>query len=80
VLVTEDLAFYKENGLVSDDAEFLTAIGEANVAREGSDLIIRLALLCDRACIARGRATASEHHAQAEMVGLRSLRRSTWRP
>jgi pyruvate dehydrogenase E1 component beta subunit len=34
VLVIENLAIYKEKGLVPDDPEFLTAIGEDNVARE----------------------------------------------
>ena len=38
VLVVENLPIYKEKGEVPLDPEFLTPIGRANVAREGSDI------------------------------------------
>ena len=56
VLVIENLPIYKEKGEVPLDPEFLTPIGRAAVAREGTDLTIVVALLRDRARAARRRA------------------------
>jgi pyruvate dehydrogenase E1 component beta subunit len=74
VLVIENLAIYKEKGLVPDDPEFLTAIGEANVAHEGSDLTIVSHSFATVRALHVAERLASEHNAQAEMVDLRSLR------
>ena len=75
VLVIENLAIYKEKGEVPDDPEFLTPIGEADRAREGSDLTIVVALLCHRARPAcrRARSPPSTTSRQRS-IDLRSLR------
>jgi pyruvate dehydrogenase E1 component beta subunit len=74
VLVIENLAIYKEKGAVPDDPEFLTAIGEANVAREGSDLTIVSHSFATVRALHVAERLAAEHDVQAEVVDLRSLR------
>jgi pyruvate dehydrogenase E1 component beta subunit len=74
VLVIENLAIYKESGEVPDDAEFLTPIGVADVARVGSDLtIVSHSFATVRALHVAERLSA-EHHVEAEVIDLRSLR------
>ena len=74
VLVIENLAIYKEKGQVPDDPEFLTPIGEANVAREGSDLTIVSHSFATVRALHVAERLAAEHGAQVEVVDLRSLR------
>jgi pyruvate dehydrogenase E1 component beta subunit len=74
VLVIENLAIYKEKGAVPDDPEFLTAIGEATVAREGSDLTIVSHSFATVRALHVAERLAAEHDAEAEVVDLRSLR------
>jgi pyruvate dehydrogenase E1 component beta subunit len=74
VLVIENLAIYKEKGAVPNDPGFLTAIGEANVAREGSDLTIVSHSFATVRALHVAEKLAAEHDAQAEVVDLRSLR------
>jgi pyruvate dehydrogenase E1 component beta subunit len=74
VLVIENLAVYKEKGSVPDDPEFLTPIGEANVAREGIDLTIVSHSFATVRALHVAERLAIEHGAQAEVVDLRSLR------
>jgi pyruvate dehydrogenase E1 component beta subunit len=74
VLVIENLAIYKESGEVPDDPEFLTPIGVADVARDGSDLtIVSHSFATVRALHVAERLSA-EHQVQAEVIDLRSLR------
>jgi pyruvate dehydrogenase E1 component beta subunit len=74
VLVIENLAIYKESGDVPDDPEFLTPIGVADVARVGSDLtIVSHSFATVRALHVAERLSA-EHHVEAEVIDLRSLR------
>jgi pyruvate dehydrogenase E1 component subunit beta len=74
VLVIENLAVYKEKGEVPDDPEFLTPIGVADVAREGSDLTIVSHSFATVRALHVAERLAAEHDVQAEVVDLRSLR------
>ena len=71
----ENLPIYKEKGEVPLDPEFVTPIGRAAVAREGSDLTIVVALVRDRARAARGREARRRRRASTpRSIDLRSLR------
>jgi pyruvate dehydrogenase E1 component beta subunit len=74
VLVIENLAIYKEKGEVPDDPDFLTPIGEADVAREGSDLTIVSHSFATVRALHVAERLAAEHDVEAEVVDLRSLR------
>lgn len=74
VLVIENLAIYKEKGAVPDDPEFLTPIGEADIAREGSDLTIVSHSFATVRALHVAERLAAEHDVQAEVIDLRSLR------
>ena len=74
VLVIENLAIYKESGEVPDDAEFLTPIGVADVARVGSDLTIVSHSFATVRALHVAERLSSEHHVEAEFIDLRSLR------
>ena len=74
VLVVENLPIYKEKGDVPLDPEFLTPIGRANVAREGSDItLVAHSFATVRALHVADRLEA-DHGVSAEVVDLRSLR------
>ncbi len=74
VIVIENLPIYKQKGEVPDDPEFLTPIGEANVARKGSDLTIVAHSFATVRALHVAEKLAAEHGVQAEVVDLRSLR------
>ena len=74
VLVIENLAIYKEKGEVPDDPEFLTPIGEANLARGGSDLTMVSHSFATVRALHVAERLAAEHDVQADVVDLRSLR------
>ena len=70
----ENLAIYKEKGEVPDDPEFLTPIGVADVAREGTDLTIVSHSFATVRALHVAERLAAEHDVQAEVIDLRSLR------
>ncbi len=74
VLVVENLPIYKEKGDVPLDPEFITPIGRANVAREGSDITIVSHSFATVRALHTAEKLASEHGVDAEVVDLRSLR------
>jgi pyruvate dehydrogenase E1 component beta subunit len=74
VLVIENLAIYKERGEVPDDPEFLIPIGVADRAREGSDLTIVSHSFATVRALHVAERLAAEHHVEAEVIDLRSLR------
>jgi pyruvate dehydrogenase E1 component beta subunit len=74
VLVVENLPIYKEKGEVPLDPEFITPIGLANVAREGSDITIVSHSFATVRALHTADRLASEHGVNAEVVDLRSLR------
>ncbi len=74
VLVIENLPIYKEKGEVPDDPEFLTLIGEADVARSGSDLTVVAHSYATVRALRVAERLAAEHEAEAEVIDLRSLR------
>jgi pyruvate dehydrogenase E1 component subunit beta len=74
VLVIENLAIYKESGEVPDDTEFLTPIGVADVARDGSDLTIVAHSFATVRALHVAERLVAEHNVQAEVIDLRSLR------
>jgi pyruvate dehydrogenase E1 component beta subunit len=74
VLVVENLPIYKEKGEVPLDPEFITPIGLANVAREGSDITIVSHSFATVRALHTAEKLASEHGVNAEVVDLRSLR------
>jgi pyruvate dehydrogenase E1 component beta subunit len=74
VLVVENLPIYKEKGDVPLDPEFLTPIGRANVAREGSDITIVAHSFATVRALKVAESLASDHGVDAEVVDLRSLR------
>jgi pyruvate dehydrogenase E1 component beta subunit len=74
VLVVENLPIYKEKGDVPLDPEFLTPIGRANVAREGSDITIVAHSFATVRALKVAESLASNHGVSAEVVDLRSLR------
>ena len=74
VLVIENLPIYKEKGEVPDDDDFLTPMGRARVAREGSDLTIVAHSFAVVRALEVAEQLESEHEISAEVVDLRSLR------
>ena len=74
VLVVENLPIYKEKGEVPLDPEFLTPIGRADVAREGSDITIVSHSFATVRALHTAEKLASEHGVDAEVIDLRSLR------
>ena len=74
VLVVENLPIYKEKGDVPLDPEFITPIGRANVAREGSDITLVAHSFATVRALHVAEKLASEHGVNAEVVDLRSLR------
>jgi pyruvate dehydrogenase E1 component beta subunit len=74
VLVIENLPIYKEKGDVPLDPEFLTPIGRANVAREGSDITIVSHSFATVRALHVAEKLSSEKGVSAEVVDLRSLR------
>ncbi len=74
VLVVENLPIYKEKGEVPLDPEFITPIGLANVAREGSDITLVSHSFATVRALRAAEKLASEHGVNAEVVDLRSLR------
>ncbi len=74
VLVVENLPIYKEKGDVPLDPEFITPIGLANVAREGSDITLVAHSFATVRALHAAEKLASEHGVNAEVVDLRSLR------
>jgi pyruvate dehydrogenase E1 component beta subunit len=74
VLVIENLPIYKEKGEVPLDEDFVSPIGRAEVAREGSDLTIVSHSFATVRALAVAERLADEHEVEAEVVDLRSLR------
>ncbi|UUY01772.1 alpha-ketoacid dehydrogenase subunit beta [Svornostia abyssi] len=74
VLVIENLPIYKEKGEVPLDPEFVTPIGLAAVAREGSDITIVSHSFATVRALHVAERLAEEHDVSAEVVDLRSLR------
>jgi pyruvate dehydrogenase E1 component beta subunit len=74
VLVIENLPIYKEKGEVPLDPEFVTPIGRAAVAREGSDITIVSHSFATVRALHVAEKLAEEKGVDAEVVDLRSLR------
>ncbi|MBJ7328617.1 MAG: alpha-ketoacid dehydrogenase subunit beta [Solirubrobacteraceae bacterium] len=74
VLVIENLPIYKEKGEVPLDPDFVTPIGLANVAREGSDITIVSHSFATVRALHVAEQLAEEHKISVEVVDLRSLR------
>ena len=74
VLVVENLPIYKEKGEVPLDPEFVTPIGLANVAREGTDITIVSHSFATVRSLKAAEKLAAEHDLSVEVVDLRSLR------
>jgi pyruvate dehydrogenase E1 component beta subunit len=74
VLVIENLPIYKEKGEVEVDADLVTPIGLANVAREGSDLTLVSHSFATVRALKVAERVAAEHGVSVEVVDLRSLR------
>jgi pyruvate dehydrogenase E1 component beta subunit len=74
VLVVENLPIYKEKGEVPLDPEYVTPIGRANVAREGTDITLVAHSFATVRALHTAERLASEHGVNAEVVDLRSLR------
>jgi pyruvate dehydrogenase E1 component beta subunit len=74
VLVIENLPIYKEKGEVEIDADLVTPIGLAAVAREGSDLTIVSHSFATVRALKVAEKLAAERGVSVEVVDLRSLR------
>ena len=74
VIVIENLPIYKEKGEVPEDPDFLTPIGRARIAREGSDLTIVAHSFAVKRSLEVAERLESELDVSAEVVDLRSLR------
>jgi pyruvate dehydrogenase E1 component beta subunit len=74
VLVVENLPIYKEKGDVPLDPDFVTPIGRAAIAREGSDITIVTHSYATVRSLHVAERLAEEHGVNAEVVDLRSLR------
>ena len=74
VLVIENLPIYKEKGEVEVDADLLTPIGRAAVAREGSDLTVVSHSFATVRALHVAEKLAAKHGVSVEVVDLRSLR------
>jgi pyruvate dehydrogenase E1 component beta subunit len=74
VMVIENLPIYKQKGEVPDDAEYLTPIGRARVAREGSDLTIVSHSYATVRALHVAEQLAERDEVECEVIDLRSLR------
>jgi pyruvate dehydrogenase E1 component beta subunit len=74
VLVIENLPIYKEKGEVEVDADLLTPIGRAAIAREGSDLTVVSHSFATVRALHVAEKLAADHGVSVEVVDLRSLR------
>jgi pyruvate dehydrogenase E1 component beta subunit len=74
VLVIENLPIYKEKGEVPLDPDFVTPIGLANIAREGSDLTIVAHSFATVRALHVAEQLKQERGLDIEVVDLRSLR------
>jgi pyruvate dehydrogenase E1 component beta subunit len=74
VLVVENLSIYKERGEVPLDPEFVTPIGLAAVAREGSDVTLVAHGFSTVRALHVAERLQERHGVAAEVVDLRSLR------
>jgi pyruvate dehydrogenase E1 component beta subunit len=74
VLVVENLPIYKEKGEVPLDPAYVTPIGRAAVAREGSDITVVSHSFATVRSLHVAERLASEHGVSAEVIDLRSLR------
>jgi pyruvate dehydrogenase E1 component beta subunit len=74
VLVIENLAAYKEKGEVTLDPDETAAIGQAKIAREGSDLTLVTHGFATVRALHVAEKLADEHDLSLEIVDLRSLR------
>jgi pyruvate dehydrogenase E1 component beta subunit len=74
VLVLENLPIYKEKGEVPLDPEFVTPIGRADLAREGSDITVVSHSYATVRALRVAESLAQEHDVSVEVVDLRSLR------
>jgi hypothetical protein len=74
VLFLENLPLYKDEGEVSEDADALTPIGRARVARERGDLTIVAHSYAVVRALRVAEQLADEHDVSVEVVDLRTLR------
>ena len=74
MLVVENLSIYKEKGEVPLDPEFVTPIGLADVAREGTDVTLVAHSFATVRALHVAERLAERHGISAEVVDLRSLR------
>ncbi len=74
VLVVENLPIYKEKGEVPQDEDFTVPIGQARVAREGSDLTIVSHSFSTVRALHVAERFEEERGLSCEVVDLRSLR------
>jgi pyruvate dehydrogenase E1 component beta subunit len=74
VLVIENLPIYKQKGEVPLDPEFVTPIGRARVAREGTDLTLVAHSFATVRSLEVAEKPAESHDLSIEVVDLRSLR------
>jgi pyruvate dehydrogenase E1 component beta subunit len=74
VLVVENLPIYKEKGAVPLDPDFVTPIGRAAIAREGTDITIVAHSFATVRSLHVAERLAEQHDVDAEVVDLRSLR------
>jgi pyruvate dehydrogenase E1 component beta subunit len=74
VLFIENLPIYKEKGEVPEDPDFTTPIGEARVARSGSDLTVVAHSFAVIRALHVAEELAEREEAEVEVIDLRSLR------
>jgi pyruvate dehydrogenase E1 component beta subunit len=74
VLFVENLPIYKERGEVPLDPEYVVPIGEAVVARQGSDVTVVAHSFATVRALRAADNLAREHGLSVEVVDLRSLR------
>src|ERR671917_1622969 len=74
VLVVENLPIYKEKGDVPLDPSFVTPIGRAAVAREGTDITLVSHAFATVRALHVAEKLADEKGVNAEVIDLRSLR------
>jgi pyruvate dehydrogenase E1 component beta subunit len=74
VLFVENLSLYKERGPVSLDPEFVTPIGLAAVAREGTDITLIAHSYASTRALHVAEVLERDFGVSAEVVDLRSLR------
>ena len=74
VLFLESFPLYNTKGEIPDDADELTPIGRARIAREGTDITIVAHSYAVVRALRVAERLAEEHDVSAEVVDLRSLR------